>query len=339
MKMQFSLKDRSTIRFTVALAAVALASAVVNSPAAESPSVSTNTYGSGKHYKTTVERQTQGELSAEDLHQASLLTSQLLQHLNEAGQRLTDGRADSARPEIEKAESLGKVVRGLLPTTVVTTTVTDAHGKQVYREVQRVQDDQIPIFERAVAIEVVEPIIEAKKDEAALKGVKLADADLIRTSVLVDLSYVERKLKRAVELMAKPQDAAAELTAAQTQGIKFYAHKEDSPLVETQYALRLAERMAREKKYEGARANLQAAKLRLEAYRTLVDDVAGKPVADLEKEIQKLSGEVQSPGAADKIRAMWDKATGWFKRESGQAHQTSTSKEASPAQSKEKSSS
>ena len=332
----FSLKDRSTVRFASALAAVALASAVVSSPAAESPSVSTNTYGSGKHYKTTVERQTQGELSAEDLHQASLLTSQLLLHLNEAAQRLTDGRADSARPEIEKAESLGKVVRGLLPTTVVTTTVTDAQGKQVYREVQRVQDDQIPIFERSVAIEVVEPIIEAKKDEAALKGVKLADADLIHTSVLVDLSYVERKLKRAVELMAKPQDAAAELTAAQTQGIKFYAHKEDSPLVETQYALRLAERMVREKKYEGARANLQAAKLRLEAYRALVDDAAGKPVADLEKEIQKLSGDVQSPGAADKIRAMWDKAASWFKRESGQAHQTGTSKESSPAQSKEK---
>jgi hypothetical protein len=337
----FSLKDRNTVRFAVALAAVALTSAVVSSPAAESTSASTstNTYGSGKHYKTTVERQTQGELSAEDLHQASLLTSQLLLHLNEAAQRLTDGRADSARPEIAKAESLGKVVRGLLPTTVVTTTVTDAQGKQVYREVQRVQDDQIPIFARAVAIEVVEPIIEAKKDEAALKGVKLADADLIHTAALVDLSYVDRKLRRAVELIAKPQEAAAELAAAQTQGIKFHAHKEDSPLVETQHALRLAERMVREKKYEGAKANLQAAKLRLEAYRALVDDTAGKPVADLEKEIQKLSGDVQSPGAADKIRAMWDKAASWFKRESGQAHQTATSKESSPAQSKEKSSS
>ena len=340
MNTRFSLKDRNTVRFAVVLAAVALASAVVSSTAAESLSVSTNTYGSGKHYKTTVERQSQGELSAEDLHQASLLTSQLLLHLNEAAQRLTDGRADSARPEIEKAESLGKVVRGLLPTTIVTTTVTDAQSKQVYREVQRVQDDQIPIFERAVALEVVEPIIEARKDEASLKGVKLADADLIHTSVLVDLSYVERKLKRAMELMAKPQDAAAELAAAQTQGIKFYAHKEDSPLVETQLALRLAERMAREKKYEGAKANLQAATLRLEAYRALADDAAGKPVADLEKEIQKLSGDVQSPGAADKIRAMWDKAASWFKRESGQAQQTSTTpKEATPAQVKEKSAS
>ena len=339
MNAKFSLKDRSTIRFVTALVAVALASAVVRSQAAQTASVSTNTYGSGKQFKTIVERQAQGELTAEDLHQASLLTSQLLLHLNEAAQHLADSRSDSARPKIAQAESLAKVVRGLLPATMVTTTVQDSHGKEIYRDVQRVQDDQIPIYERAIALEVVEPIIEAKKDEAALKGVRLADADLIHTSVLVDLAYVERKLKRAAELMDKPKDAAAELVLAQTQGIRFVAHKEDSPLVQTQSALRLAERMVREKKYEGAKANLQLAKLQLEAYRTLMGDAAGKPVADMEKEIQKLSGELQSPGAADKIRGIWDRATAWFKRESGQAHQTGTasSTESKPTQPKEKS--
>jgi hypothetical protein len=103
---------------------------------------------------------------------------------------------------------------------VVTTTVKDAHGKDIYHDVQRVHDDQIPISEGDIAVEVVEPIIEAKKDEASLKGVKLADADLIRTRVLVDLSFVERKLKRATELMGrtqesgKPKEAAAELALA-----------------------------------------------------------------------------------------------------------------------------
>ena len=121
MNAKFSLKDRSTIRFVTALVAVALASAVVRSQAAETASVSTNTYGSGKQFKTIVERQAQGELSAEDLHQASLLTSQLLLHLNEAAQHLADSRSDSARPKIAQAESLAKVVRGLLPTTIVTT--------------------------------------------------------------------------------------------------------------------------------------------------------------------------------------------------------------------------
>jgi len=323
MKTRFSLKHIGAARFAAALVAVTLALGAARLPAAgATANVSTNTYGSGKQYQTTVERQSQGDLSAEDLHQASLLTSQFLTHVDKAAQQLVDARTDAARTEIEKAQALVKVVRGLLPTTIVTTTVRDAQGKEVYRDEQRVQDDQIPIFSGAVAMEVVEPIIEAKKDEAALKGVRLADAELIHTAVLVDVNYVERKLTRATELLAKPQEAAAELAQIQTAGVRFYAHKEDSPLVAVQHALRLAERMVREKKYEGAKLNLQTAKLQLEAYRALLDTGAGVPAANLEKEIQTLSGELQTPGAADKIRGMWDKVAGWFKRESGQAHQT-----------------
>jgi hypothetical protein len=322
---------RFNLRLVWMLAVAGLAFSVVRSDAAASANVTTNSYGSGKLYKTSVERQTEGELSAEDLHQASVLTSQLLMHLNKAAQQLGDSQSDSARSEMQKAESLMKIVRGLLPTTVVTTTVRDAQNKEIYREVEQVQDDQIGIFEGQVAVEVVEPIIEAKKDEAALKGLRLAEAELIRTTVQVDLGFVERKLKRAAELIAKPKEAAAELAQAQSQGIRFYAHKEDSPLVDVQHALRLAERMAREKKFEGAKANLQLAKLGLETYRGLAGAEAGQSVTELQKEIEKVSGELQSAGVADKIRGMWEKATSWFTRETGQAQQTPAAKPAEQA--------
>lgn len=282
----------------------------------------TGTYGSGKNYKTTVERQSEGELSAEDLHQASLLSSQMLMHLNTAALHCIDGKGYDAKPEIEKAQSLAGLVRKLLPLTTVTTIVKDAAGVEVYRDVQKVQDDQIPIFAGSIAVEVVAPLLEAKKDEAALKGLKLADADVIHTAVLADLGYIERKLARAAQLLDKPEDAAAQLALAQNVGVRFSTHKEDSPLVEVQHALRLAERMVQEKKYEAAKANLQAAKLRLEAYRGLVSTSEAKPAADLEKEIDKISGELEKPGVAEKIRGMWDKATSWFKRESGQARET-----------------
>jgi len=252
-------------------------------------------------------------------------------HLNKATQQLEDDQSDGARSDLQKAQSLVKVVRSMLPTTVVTTTVRDAQGKEIYREVERVQDDQIAIYQGQVAVEVVEPIIEAKKDDAALKGLKLAAADLIRTSVLVDLGLVERKLKRADDLIAKPKEAAAELAQAQSQGVRFYSHKDDSPLVDVQHALRLAERMTREKKFEGAKANLQLAKLGLETYRGLAGAEAGQSVTDLQKEIEKVSGELQSPGVADKIRGMWEKATSWFTRETGQAQQAPAVKSAEQA--------
>ena len=319
---------RRSFRFNFGLAlpvaGAVLACSMACSEAATSENITTNTYGSGKLYQTCVERQSEGDLTAEDLHQASLLTSQVLNHVNKATHLLADSQTDSARSEMERAESLLKVVRGLLPTTVVTTTVRDAHGKEVYREAEQVQDDQIPIFEGQIAVETVEPIIEAKRDEAALKGLKLEEADVISTSVLVDLGLVERKLKRATELLAKPKEASEELAQAQSQGVRFYTHKEDSPLVNVQHALRLAERMVREKKYEGAKANLQTAKLQLEAYRALVGDLAGQSAATLEKDIQKLSDELQAPGSAEKIGGMWDRVANWFKREAGQAHQTTT---------------
>ena len=86
------------------------------------------------------------------------------------GYHCIDGKGDSAKQEIEKAQALAGIVRTLLPTTSVTTTVKDAQGKEVYRDEQKVQDDQIPIFAGAIAVEVVEPLVEAKKDQAALKG-------------------------------------------------------------------------------------------------------------------------------------------------------------------------
>ena len=292
----------------------------------------TGTYGSGKNYQTTVERQSAGELSAEDLHQASLLSSQMLMHLDAAARHCIDGKGEDAKPEIEKAQSLTGIVRNLLPMTTVTTIVKDAQGKEVYRDVQKVQDEQIPIFAGDIAVEVVEPLVELKKDQAALKGLKLADADVIHTAVLADLGYIERKLAHAAQLLSKPEEAAVQLALAQNVGIRFAAHKEDNPLVEVQHALRLAERMVQEKKYDGAKANLQAAKLRLEAYRGLVGPNEAKPAADLEKEIEKISGEIEKPGGAEKIRGMWDKATSWFKRETGQAHESAPTekKEAKP---------
>ncbi len=329
MKTQLAKKVVRPTALALCAAGLALSGPCYLQAAEQAASPTTGTYGSGKNYKTTVERHNEGELSAEDLHQASLLSSQMLMHLNAAALHCIDGKGDSAKPEIEKAQSLAGIVRKLLPTTTVTTIVMDAQGKEVYRDVQKVQDDQIPIFASDIAVEVVEPLVEAKKDQAALKGLKLADADVIHTAVLADLGFIERKLARAAQLLSKPEDAAAQLALAQNAGIRFSVHKEDSPLVEVQHALRLAERMVQEKKYDGAKVNLQLARLRLETYRGLVGSSAAKPAADLEKEIEKVSAEIEKPGGAEKIRGMWDKATSWFKRGSGQAH------ESAPAEKKE----
>ena len=69
---------RLNLKVAWLLAAGVLTSSMVCSGALAPTNVTTNAYGSGKQYKTFVERQTEGELSSEDLHQASVLTSQML---------------------------------------------------------------------------------------------------------------------------------------------------------------------------------------------------------------------------------------------------------------------
>jgi hypothetical protein len=285
--------------------------------------------GSGKEYQTTVERRTAGELSASDLNQASLLTSRIVKHMNEAVRGLNDQNTEGAKTEIEKAQKLVKVVRDLLPVTTATTIVKDAGGKEVYRDVDTVQDDRIPLYSGMLAMEVVEPLVDAQAKDAALRGLRLADADVIHTAVLADLGYIERKLNRAAALLGKPSDALAQLVLAQTEGVELIVNRVDSPLVQVQHALRLAERMVAEGKYEAARENLKNAQIQLGTYRALLGQEAGKVVRQLEDDVTALMSKTEEKGAAEKIRGFWERAVKLFREEPGQARTVNAE---SPAQ-------
>jgi hypothetical protein len=276
--------------------------------------------GSGERYQTTVERHKEGNLSAQDLHQVSLLSSRVVNHLNEAMNGLLDQNPDAARKEIENAQKLTKVVRDILPVTTVTTIVKDAKGREIYRDVDKIQEDRIPLYSGMIAMEVIQPIIDAQEEAAALKGLRLADANVIRTSVLADLSYIERKLNRAAALLDKPEEALAQLSLAQTQGVQLIVNKADNPLVKVQHALRLAERMVEEGKHEAAQENLRLAQIQLGTYRAILGKEAAKDVKQLEDDIVSMISKTKEKDAAAKIRDFWERAISWFREEPGQAH-------------------
>lgn len=288
--------------------------------------------GSGTLYTTTVERTKEGELSAEDFRQASLLASRIVMHLNRAVVQLNEQRAEEAREELAKGVALVGVVRDLLPTTVVTTLVRNSGGEEVYRHVDRVQDDRLPLHEGLVAVKVVEPIVEAKQEAASLEGIRLADADLLHTSVLVELDYVERKLDRALDLLDdKPEEALAQLVLAQSHGVTFSVNREDNPLVEAQLALQLAERMVNQDRHKAAKANLQLAKNHLALYRDLIaEDEESEHVGELEEAITKLQSNITKNEAVAEIREFWDRVAGWFVRKPGEARSTVSEAEAAP---------
>lgn len=308
---------------TVALCLVGSKTADAAKPATEaSPTNETPTtvIGSGASYRTTVSRETEGELSAEDLHQASLLTSRIVDHLNKAVADLTDAKPETAKPEMENALTLAGIVKELLPVTKVTTVVANADGQCVYRDVDEIRDDRIPLYRGMITMNVVEPVVAAADEgKQEVGGLRLADARVVRTSVLADLSYIARKLNRAVELVDTPDEALAQLRLAQTEGIEIIVNEKDNPLVDVQQALRIAERMVKEGKHEAARENLELARVHLQVYRGLVDKPQREKVETLEDEISALMSKTREEGAAAKIRGYWERAVSWFRDEPGKA--------------------
>ena len=296
------------------------------SPSDRSGSSKTQSKLSSSKYTTTVDRETQGELSPDDFRQVSTLASQVLMHIGSASDFAVSADWQRAKEELRHAECLGRLIRDMLPTTKVTTVVKDASGKEVYRYQETLQSDKIPLFDGMVAVDILQAVVEKKQEEASLKGVRLADAQLIHTSARLNLPYVERKISRALSLIdEKAEEAVAQLLYAQSRGVEFAVQREDDPLVKAQSAIRLAERMAREGKHEAADENLRLAKLHLETYRSLLGEQANARVRQLQSDIQALAGKTQEAGAQETMRGFWDRVAGWFRDEPGTARVTTES--------------
>ena len=283
---------------------------------------STNTYGSGRLYQTTVERQSRRELSAADLRQASVLTSDLLTHVNQAVYLLEADCGDTAKAEIGKARALLRIVRTLLPAEVLKTTVKDAEGREVYQDEQRIQDSRIPVYADDIAMSVAaEAAVQTNRNEISPGSGGLAECDVVKTAVVVDLDLVEQKLNSATANMLLLRQAASELARIQADAVRFVTHTNCSPLLDAQHALQLAERLVREHRCDAAGASLQTARTQLEAYRSLADNAASQELAKCDTELQRLSAELQTVGAADKIRALWCQVAGWPRQVPGQLAQ------------------
>lgn len=219
--------------------------------AGQATSFWTNTYGSGRLYQTTVERQCQGEASAEDV----------------------------------------------------------------------LEGGQVPILAEDIAMQVTQPIGHSTGTDGGLERAKLAGADSVDTVVVVDLDLVEQKLNEAAAKGLLLRSMASDFGKLPDDAVRFVSHTNCSPLVDVEHALQLAERMVRERRYESAAASLQTTRTQLGAYRAQADGPAGQGVSDLEHGIEKVSAQLQTLGAADKIRTMWHEVAGWAKRVPGGAQQ------------------
>jgi len=236
---------------------------------------------------------------------------------------------NQARKEVDKGGEAIKAIRALLPRTHVRTKTTAPDGKVIYEDEREVQEDRVPLFEGMLHARTLAPILESRRDESQVAGVRVVEAESITTEVMTDLDYVAAQLGRAAKALddKKPDVALRALILAQIRGVEIRYNKEDSPLAEARDAIWLAKRALEENNPVQAQANLRLARQRLEIYRQVLPENKRQDVTQMMTEVDQLEGQLlqetnQTANGTDRaqqgnvVTRWWDQLNGWFKKRS-----------------------
>jgi hypothetical protein len=248
-----------------------------------------------------VEKAVEKPMPPEDGPQASLLASCLVLHLDKAVRYLRDDQPQFVLRELQQALTLVTLLRELLPVVTVTTVVTNARGEEVYRHFERAQEDLIPFGGRTGAAGPLDPLLDPLSDETRAGASPVHSAG---SSGLLDLGWVEPRLRRASELLERsPEGALAHLVVAQVGGIRPAGPADIDPLVEAGIALHLAERLLAERRFEAARMNLRAALARVAVHGARSGGARSVALRDLEDELADAVTHADREGAMERIQA------------------------------------
>jgi hypothetical protein len=272
---------------------------------------------------TEVKTETAGELSQEDLRQASLLGAHLMMTIEDARVALDAAEEAQAKDAMRQGLKLVEILRTILPETTQTTRVKDKDGKLLFEDSRQIEADRIPLYAALTKVNFLEPVVEAKKEAADVAGMKLADTEFLQTTVTLDLSFVERRINDALRAQDLEQADSA-LARAQSEGLDFSLRREDQPLAEVRDALWYAQRAAATGNYVSARANLGTARQRLTIYRDLMAVDQQAKVVELAGQIEKLEEEIEetAPDTREdvvaRIKGMFDQVASWFAKSPGE---------------------
>jgi hypothetical protein len=285
------------------------------------------TFGAEGGYRTEVASRIEGKLSGEDRRELSLLTAEVLDHIQAAREAIDGDDTREALQEVNKARQAIKAIRAMLPKAKVRIKTTAPDGKVVYGDEREVEDTRIPIYEGMLHARTLAPILAARRNAREVAGVTVVESETIATEVIADVDPIERQLNRAAKFLEgnKSQDAAKALALALVRGIEFRFDKDDSPLAAARDAVWLARRSLEENNAAQALANLAVARERLRIYREVAPQEQRQEVDRMLGEVDQLEAELRQEGTqqvtqaersrqSGRVTHWWDRINSWFKR-------------------------
>jgi len=208
----------------------------------------TRTFGSQGDYRTEVTTETKGKLKQEELRQASLLTAQVFEHINQAREDIDADNTKEALKEVNKAREAIKAIRSMLPKETVRIKTSAPDGKVAYEDEREIPESRIPLFEGMLHAQTLAPILAARRNAMEVAGIRVVESETIVTEAMADLDPIERQLDRAARALEKDksEDASRALATALIKGLEFRFRKEDKELASARDAIWLARRSLEE---------------------------------------------------------------------------------------------
>ena len=285
------------------------------------------TFGTEGGYRTEVTTQPISKLNEEDRRQASLLMTEVVQHIGKARDASCADDTKQALMEVNKAREAAQAIRAMLPKGTVRTRTTAPDGKVIYEDEQGVQVGRIPLYEGILHAQTLAPILAARRNAMEVAGFNVVESERIATEVIADLDPIEGQLARAARALEenKPDVAAKALAMALVRGIDFRCNKEDTELASARDEIWLARRSLEENNAAQALVNLATARQRLRAYREVLSQDERQEVDQMLREIDQLESQLRQEGGravgqaerahqGNTLTQWWDRINGWFHR-------------------------
>jgi hypothetical protein len=195
------------------------------------------------------------------------------------------------------------IVRQLLPKTAISTRVVDAEGQVLHEDTRELELAQVPLDDVSADIDILRPLQPGSKANNP-PARELLESDVVKTSLSLNIGYVERRLSEAKRSLTSDPDRADEaLQLALVDGIVVTTDRVEDPMLEVRDALWYAHRAISSRQYPEAQANLNEACKALATYSALTGAANREELNALSQEIGEVQRQIAHPGAETHVES------------------------------------
>lgn len=259
-------------------------------------------------------------LTPQEEQDLSIAAGKLLNHVDHARNDLKAKNIIGTKREVEKALTLGNIIKTAMPSYLVTTKL--AAGQYKYEDQSKVQPMLVTLHDELNVETVMDPVRAAKheaaKKQAGETGQVVRDVKLHESRARLDVGLALNGLEQAKKYLSENKSSSADnaLSTIQTGVVMEYVVA-DLPLERVQANLMLARQAIKDNKFDQAKLALQSAQDSLQEYEKTVGSNRVRESSELRAEIQSLSASMQQENgkaSQEKIMDWWNTITHWFKQ-------------------------